>query len=251
MKKLTIILSSFIFISNVQAALFEDAEARRYLKDMEAKYEQKFKDLEQKTDRNVTQHINLLKEIDKKNEEISRLTGEIEVIQHNLEQLKKSQKEFFTTLDNRVLTIENVKTQEENKLKEEINARNIEFENNLNKFKEQKFKEASWGFASFINKNPNNQLTGDAQFWLANSFYALKEYKKAIEAYNKFIENYPQNEKISDAMLSLAFAYLETKNLKNNETTLKQIVSKYPDSEAGKEASKILKEMKQKPKTKK
>lgn len=235
-------LIAMLFTSNVQAGLFDDEEARKYIKTLEAKYELRFKELEQKSDNQSTQQMNLFQELQNKNDEIAKLRGEVEVLQYQLEQTKKSQKDFYLDLESRLSPIEKEKAEKQKKLAEETQAQNQEYEQNLEKFKDQKFKEASWGFAAFLKKYPNSELTGSSIFWLANSFYATKEYKKAIDQYNKFIETYPQDRRIPDAMLTLAFSHYEMKSIKTYEQTLENIVKLHPQSDAAKEAKKRLSE---------
>ncbi len=249
MKKIIIpTLVSLFFATNVQAGLFDDDEARKYIKNLESKYELKFQELERKNENQVTQQMNLFQEIQKKNEEIAKLRGDIEVLQYQLEQTKKSQKDLYIDLESRISPIEKEKAEKKKKLEEEALSQNKEYEDSLEKFKDQKFKEASWGFSSFLKKYQNTELTPSANFWLANSFYALQEYKKAVEQYNKFIETYPTDRRVPDAMLTLAFSNYETKSMKVYDEILNKIVKQYPDSDAAKEAKKRLKE--NQPKTK-
>ncbi|MBT3388592.1 MAG: tol-pal system protein YbgF, partial [Desulfobacula sp.] len=64
-------------------------------------------------------------------------------------------------------------------------------------------------FKNFLKKYPDSDLAGNAQFWLAESFYATKWYEKAILEYQKVMEDYPKHNKVAGAKLKQGYSFAE------------------------------------------
>ena len=75
------------------------------------------------------------------------------------------------------------------------------------------FSHAEAGFTEILNRWPNNELAGNAQYWLGETYYRQKRFK---EAANEFINTYTQyrdSVKAPDALLKLAMS-LDNINLR-------------------------------------
>jgi tol-pal system protein YbgF len=118
------------------------------------------------------------------------------------------------------------------------------YDKTLTIYKEGKYEEAVTGFKNFIKKYPKSDLTDNAQFWIGESYMALKQYEQAILAYQGVIKEYPKGNKVPNAMLRQALAFYEIKDTKSSRILLKRIIKKYPGSNEAKIAKAKLKTIK-------
>ncbi|GHU89090.1 hypothetical protein AGMMS49941_13300 [Deferribacterales bacterium] len=79
-----------------------------------------------------------------------------------------------------------------------------------------------------------------AQYWIGESYYALKEYDKARDAFETVIAKYPDKPKVPDAMLKLGYTYRSLGQNDKAKATLNSVIKKFPKSEAAKVAKKTL-----------
>ena len=115
------------------------------------------------------------------------------------------------------------------------------YEQILAAYREQQYDTAIEGFKKFIRTYPASTLADNAQFWIGESYMALKKYKEAIRAYQEVIRKYPTANKVPNAMLKQALAFLEEKDPVAARIILKKLIKKYPDSDESRIARKKLK----------
>lgn len=101
-------------------------------------------------------------------------------------------------------------------------------------FKDKKYKEAREKFEAFIKKFPKDNLADNAQFWIAETYYAEEDYAGAIVEYDALLENYPNSGKIPTALLKQGNAFIEFGDKKAARGIFEYLMTKYPKSkEAG------------------
>jgi tol-pal system protein YbgF len=118
-------------------------------------------------------------------------------------------------------------------------------------FNEKKYKDAREKFEAFLKAYPKNELTDNAQFWIAETYYAEKYYEDAILAYESLLKKYPDSKKTSSALLKQAFSFIEIGDAKTGKIILKKLIEKYPDSKETELAKKKLAELDKKSSKKK
>jgi tol-pal system protein YbgF len=111
-------------------------------------------------------------------------------------------------------------------------------------YHEGKYKDAISGFKSLIKIYPKSNLADNAQFWIGESYLALKKYELAIQAYHEVITTYPEGNKVPNAMLKQALAFIEAKDDVAAKIVLKNLIKKYPDSDESKIAEAKLNTLK-------
>lgn len=107
-------------------------------------------------------------------------------------------------------------------------------------FKAGKYKEAISHFNQFIKSHPGSSLAPSAQYWIGNSYYALRDFKNAISTQEKLIKTYPDSSKAPDAMLNIASSQQEMNNRTAAKKTLDGLIARYPGSEAAAKARQRL-----------
>ncbi len=118
-------------------------------------------------------------------------------------------------------------------------------------FKAGKSRDAREKFQAFIRNYPKSELTDNAYFWVAESYYAEKDYENAILAYETLLKKYPESAKASGAMLKQGLSFIEIGDKKTGKIILGRLVEKFPDSREAEAAKKKIDEMTKKKVTKK
>jgi tol-pal system protein YbgF len=105
------------------------------------------------------------------------------------------------------------------------------------------YKAAIARFKEFIKKYPKSTLAGNAQYWIGESHYALKEFDLAIIEFDAVRRKYPQGEKVPAALLKQGFAFAELGEKVNARLILQEVVEKYPQSGEAARAKQRLKSL--------
>ncbi|KFB76761.1 MAG: tol-pal system protein YbgF [Candidatus Accumulibacter cognatus] len=231
------------------AGLFDDEEARRQIKDISIKTNERL-------DTFAKGQIELANQIQALREENSRLRGQVETLTYELDSARKRQQDFYVDLDGRLRKLEPQVAQSAEarsaddgkppvdpprKAVSDPAAETREYEAALNLFRANKLKEAAAAFESFTKAHPDSTLTPSAQYWLGNAHYSLRDCKKAIDAHRLVASKWPAHPKAPDALLNVATCQQELADAKSAKMTLDTLLAKYPDSTAATTARQRLK----------
>lgn len=118
------------------------------------------------------------------------------------------------------------------------------YEAAYSQFKNGRYQDAISSFNKFLKSYPNSSLAPSAQYWIGNSYYAMRDFKNAISAQEKLISTFPESAKAPDAMLNIASSQLEMNKKPAAKKTLETVVRKYPGSDAADKAKKRLANLK-------
>ncbi len=110
----------------------------------------------------------------------------------------------------------------------------------LDTFKKDKFDEARQMMQAFIKEYPDHKLAGNAQFWIAETYYADKDYADAILSYEDLLQKYKGHGKIPDALYKQALSFLEMGDEKAARGILRELIENHPDAEQAKTAKEKL-----------
>ena len=89
---------------------------------------------------------------------------------------------------------------------------------------------AAQEFTQFLQVYGNNDLAGNAQFYLGEIDYRRSNFQAAIQDYNKVLDQYPGGNKGAAAQLKKGFAYLELGQKDAGVQELRSLISRYPKS---------------------
>lgn len=118
-------------------------------------------------------------------------------------------------------------------------------------FKDRKYREARERFEAFIREYPKTDLTDNAQFWIAESYYHEKDFENAILSYETLLKKYPESDKAGSGMLKQGSAFAEIGDAKTGKIILNKLIEKYPNSKDAETAKKKIAELDKKPQKKK
>ena len=264
------LLVGLVLFSNYAFALFEDEEARRKINEMQDQLNNIEKSLEFKINQKFSKNLSKYNsELNALHDSISRLIGDVEVLQYELKNSEERHKVLYQELNDRILKLEFVieeKTQNipqekltevpdkipqaeielksEELLNEPLVDKNIELDEYAEAeslIKATRYKEAFKAFDKFIVTYPNSDLLPKAKYSLGYSQWALRNYNAAIKTYSKIIELHPDSEITPDVIYGIANCEIQLTRITKAKKTLRNLISKYPQSEIIEKAKKRLK----------
>tara|TARA_A100001011_G_scaffold102316_2_gene107874 strand:+ start:67171 stop:67950 length:780 start_codon:yes stop_codon:yes gene_type:complete len=112
----------------------------------------------------------------------------------------------------------------------------------LSFYNDGKYNEAIQSFASLVLNNPNHKLSDNSQFWLGESYYALKNYKRAIVEFEKVFQ-FTEEDKWDDAQLKLGICFQKIGNYSRARLEFEKLINHYPGSEYYKRAQQYLRQL--------
>jgi tol-pal system protein YbgF len=90
------------------------------------------------------------------------------------------------------------------------------------------------GFKDLVAQHPESPLSQDAEYWIAESNYAKKEFVEAEKAYMAYIKNYPEGSKICVSLYKLGLVADRLNKSKHKALAWKKLVEQCPESQEAK-----------------
>lgn len=242
-----IALAACVLTLNVNAALFDDDEARRAILDLRQKVDvsqQRVTDeLQKAADDNAQLRRSLLdlsNQIETLRSEMAALRGQNEQLSRSMTDVQRNQKDLTLGVDERLKKVEPGKVTVDGREFAAEPAERQEFEAALATLRKGDFLAAQTGFASFMKRYPVSGYRSSALFWLANAQYALRDYRSAVTNFRALATADPTHMRAPEALLSMANCQVELKDTKSARKTLEDLVKAYPEAEAASVAKERL-----------
>ena len=102
------------------------------------------------------------------------------------------------------------------------------------------YERAADAFRGFIVKHPRSRLAGNAQYWVGEAHYVVRNFKLALEEFSKVERQYPNSTKVPDALLKIGYCYYELKVWEKARMALTNVVNRYPNTAVAKSAQGYL-----------
>jgi tol-pal system protein YbgF len=96
--------------------------------------------------------------------------------------------------------------------------------------RENRYDDAERALRTFISENPDHQLTGNANYWLGETYYVRGDYKNAAITFAQGVKNYPQSGKGPDNMMKLGMALAAMDQGKDACTAFAEVGKRYPQA---------------------
>ena len=95
-------------------------------------------------------------------------------------------------------------------------------------------------FSAFLNRYPNSQYAGNAQYWLGEVNLAKGDLQAAGQAFAKVSQAYPSHAKVPDSLFKLADVERRLGHNDKARGILQQVIAQYPGSSAAQLAQRDL-----------
>jgi len=230
----------------VQAALFEDDEARKAVIDLRnrvAANEDKAKaqaaelasanaQLAEQLAALRRSVLELNNQIEAMRGEVARLRGSDEQVLRELSEMQRRQKDATQALDERLGRMEPLKVTLDGREFVVERAEKAAYDEAMATLRSGDFDKAVSQFSAFQRRYPTSGYANSARFWLGNALYGKRDYKEAITAFRAFVTAAPDHPQAPEALLALANSQAEMKDAKGARRTIEELMKTYPQSEA-------------------
>lgn len=199
----------------------------------------------------------LLLQVDAMQNELRKLRGQVEVQANEIERLKARQRELIADIDRRVQELERRRgaaAPTETTISgsaptsaptvSAANAEQQDYDAAFGLLKQGFYDRAAKGFRDFIVKYPQSNLRDNAQYWLGESYYVVRNFRQAAEDFFKVVKDHPKSPKAPDALLKTGYSHYELSEWAKARTSLSQVTALYPGTTAAKSAEQRLAKMK-------
>jgi len=109
--------------------------------------------------------------------------------------------------------------------------------------KEERYDMAAASFKEFLLAFPNSELVDNAQYWLAESYYAAGEFEQALRDFQIVVDKHPRSSKVPDALLKMGFCNYNLRRWDAARVTLTRVQADYPETTAARLAGQYLSRM--------
>ncbi len=109
--------------------------------------------------------------------------------------------------------------------------------------KQGRYDEAQAAFRSFLDSYAESDMRGNAQYWLAETYYVTKAFDEALVQFRKVVSDYPTTRKLPDAWLKIGFCEYEKQRWNEARNALNTVVARFGDTTAAQLARQRLAEM--------
>ena len=109
--------------------------------------------------------------------------------------------------------------------------------------KEERYDLAAASFKEFLVAFPDSQLVGNAQYWLAESYYASNDFEQALSDFQVVVGDHPRSTKVPDALLKMGLCNYNLQRWDDARLTLTRVQQEYAETTAARLAGQYLNRM--------
>jgi len=195
-------------------------------------------------ERRVRALSELVLRMDRLQQEVQHLRGEIEVQNHTIDSMKKRQRDLYLDIDRRLgqmsgsaadapatqlppggqpaaAPVESADVSGRfasggptaaGAVRQSDKARPGEeraYHQAFDLLTERRYGEARKSFQSFLNRYPGGQYADNAQYWLGEASYVTRDFDAAFADFSAVLEQYPDSPKVPGAMLKIGYIEYE------------------------------------------
>ena len=210
-------------------------------------------------ERRVSRVTELTLQLDEVKRENRQLRGEIESLGHEIEQLKRKQRDLYLDIDQRLgagqgagappaaepaaapdtgvaaapVAVERrspapvTSSASRSKIQAEYQAAY-----GLLSPQQRRYDDAAKAFARFLKKYPQDPLAPNAQYWLGEANYVSQHNVEAQQAFELVVERYPESTKAPGALFKIGRLQQAAGKSDAARASFKRVLTDYPDSPA-------------------
>jgi tol-pal system protein YbgF len=109
--------------------------------------------------------------------------------------------------------------------------------------KSGQYDRAITAFQKFLMGFPDSELADNAQYWLGEAYYVNKSFPEAQAAFQRVVDKYPGSRKRPDALLKIGYCRYESQQWDAARQILTQVATQFPDTQSGHLAQQRLDKM--------
>jgi len=170
-------------------------------------------------------------DLEKAQNDITALRGQIEVLQHRLDALEKSSQEHGKQLEAMTGFV-----QQRQKEQEHPSDKGALYSLAKQRLEQGQTAKARDSFQEFLQKFPRDELAANAQYWLGETYYAEKKWNDAIVEFQKVLKEHKGSDKVPDALVKIGLSFQAQKDCQNALLFFEEVLQSYKNSPAAKTA---------------
>ena len=204
--------------------------------------------LSRKLDSRNKAQVNMQRQLDQLQIEVSELRGVTELHTHKLSQVLERQRELYQEIDrrvNEVLVTTSKTTSVPRSAVTTVNTDANSYSNNLTEneaydralnlvLKDKQYKQAIVEFRAFNKNFPKSSYAPNAHYWLGQLLFNQGELTQASEEFLSVVNDHKDSAKRPDALLKLAMVAQKQGDNKKAIASYQDLLTQYPDSTAAK-----------------
>ena len=198
--------------------------------------------------------VELTVQLDELQRQVADIQGRTESLEYESDGATTRQRELYVDLDDRIQMLEQnmragpVMTGEDGalmpgQLPVPGGTDRENYQAAFELLKEQKYADAGTAFQQFLVSFPESQLSDNAQYWLAESFYVTNQFDQALQQFEVVLSDYPRSRKLPDALLKIGYSNYELENWGAARVALAKVSEDFPDTTAARLAEQRLQRM--------
>ena len=207
-------------------------------------------------DPNQQAMLDMYQKIQALEDELTRLRNQVEVQGNEIQRLQTRLRSVTEDLDRRVQGLESGARVDGGSTSSSNNATTSTaagtpdggdqkvYNAAFSLMKQGDYTRAATSFRKFLQTYPNSPLGGNAQYWIAESSYLVRNYELALTEFEKVMRDHPNSRKVPDAMLKTGYCQYELKNYSRARDILSEITQRYSGTQVALSAKSRLALMK-------
>ena len=183
-----------------------------------------------------------------------QLQGQAETLQYNSEDTAERQRALYADLDARIQDLERSLqarggsvldggTLPPGQLPVPGGSDRDNYQVAFELLKEERYDMAAAAFKQFLLEFPDSELIDNAQYWLAESYYASNQFEQALRDFQVVVDDHPRSSKVPDALLKMGFCNYSLQRWDAARVNLTQVQADYPETTAARLAGQYLSRM--------
>lgn len=202
----------------------------------------------------------MLLQLEQLQAELRELRGKVEVQTHEMEAHKARQRDLIADIDRRLSEIERrgaapvegaaareggaaapaaAEAAPANAAQEQQ-----EYDAAFALLKQGQYGRAGKRFRDFIRAHPRSPLVDNAQYWVGESAYVVRNFRQALEEFSRLVQGHPNSPKAPGALLKVGYCQYELAEWGKARETLNQVIARYPTAPEARSAELRLAKMK-------
>ena len=207
--------------------------------------------------------VELLQQVERLQQEVQELRGEIEVQAHELSQLKLRQRELYLDIDRRMSNLETSRpaattdsgtataggdggsetaAETGGTVTADVDPgeEREAYQSAFDLLKSGRYEDAAKEFTGFLAAYPTGEYTDKAQYWLGEAYYVTRAFEPALEEFHKLVQTHPDSAKVSHALLKIGYIQDELGDKEAAVKSLNELIERFPSTTAARLATERL-----------